>query len=154
MTKYEYTHPSWPEPKRVNDPGKTPVQFGRGWLGLQTDADLQRFGITKTPLSPPPPPPPPPPPSTDPVDYPLTRRQFKAMVYQLDIADKITSAISLISDVEQRAEARAAYEEADLYHRSDPLFASLAPHIWPDMTTGERETLIDDAWMQAKDKPA
>lgn len=84
----------------------------------------------------------PPKPSTSPVDYPLKRWQFKAMVEILGVSQAIEDAISAIPEPMARAVAMARYRESDVYRRNDPLFDQLAPAVG---LTGEQ---IDAAWMQ------
>jgi len=80
--------------------------------------------------------------SSDPLDYPLKRWQFKAMVNVLGVGQAIEDAIATMPDPLARAVALARYRESDVYRRDDPLFDTLAPLVG---LTGEQ---IDAAWMQ------
>lgn len=77
-----------------------------------------------------------------PIDYPLKRWQFQAMVEFLGKGAAIETAINAIPDAMQRAIAMARYKDSDIYERSDPLFAQLAPVV------GLTDAEIDAAWMQ------
>ena len=85
--------------------------------------------------------PPEPEPSTNPVDYPLKRWEFRAMVSFLDVGASIEAAIQSIPDPLQRAVALARYKDSDVYVRDDPLFETLAPAV------GLTPQQVDEAWM-------
>lgn len=90
-------------------------------------------------------------PSTDPSDYPLNKVQFHAMVGILGVKAVIEAAIAAIPDAPQKAVAEAKYQHSDRFDRDDPLFAALAPAVWPDETEAKRAAIIDTAWLQAKE---
>lgn len=75
--------------------------------------------------------------------HPLLPEQFWGMVYAAGIKSAIDGAIDAIPDAMQRGVVRARFERAKDYHRSDPLFAAMAP------TVGLTEAQIDALWMQA-----
>lgn len=81
-------------------------------------------------------------PSDDPVDNPLKRWQFQAMVDYLGVGDEIEAAINAMTDPMQKAVAMARYKDSDIYRRDDPLIGQLAPVV------GLTDQQIDDAWMQ------
>lgn len=81
-------------------------------------------------------------PPKGPLDYPLKRWQFRAMVDYLGKGPAIEAAISAITDPMTKAVALARYKDSDLYERADPLFDQLAPIV------GLTDAEIDAAWMQ------
>lgn len=81
-------------------------------------------------------------PPKGPIDYPLKRWQFRAMVDYLDKGTEIEAAINLMPDDLERAVAMARYKDSDIYERDDPLFDQLAPVV------GLTDAEIDAAWMQ------
>lgn len=81
-------------------------------------------------------------PPKGPIDYPLKRWQFRAMVAYLDKGTEIEASINLLPDAMERAVAMARYKDSDVYERDDPLFDQLAPVV------GLTDAEIDAAWMQ------
>lgn len=93
----------------------------------------------------------PPTPSTDPVDYPLNRMRFKAVLRSLERTHGITIAAIeaamdiVITDPEQNDIAKSKLHDSDRYHRDNPLFDLLKGAV------GLTDADIDTAWMRAKD---
>lgn len=81
-------------------------------------------------------------PEPTPVDLPLERWQFKAMVDYLGVGPAIDAAINGIEDPLERAIVLNRYRDSDIYRREDPLFDQIAPLV------GLTPEQIDDAWMQ------
>lgn len=89
-------------------------------------------------------PPPVEPVPVDPLTIPLTRVQFKAMLRIAGKYDAVLAAIDAIPDPMSKAVALTRFEETDVYHRSNPLFAMLAPAI------GMSDEQINALWVQAQ----
>lgn len=81
----------------------------------------------------------------DPLDYPLLRWQFQAMIDILGKRTAIEQAISALPSETDKAVARAKLNHTDVFQRTDPLVVSLSALV--GMSSDE----LDSAWLQAKD---
>ena len=89
----------------------------------------------------------PPPVQADPLAEPLEPWRFHAMIEVIEGRGKplqIMEAIDAIPSLPARAAARARYQRAEYYVRTDPLMGALAQAA--DMTEAE----LDAAWLEAQ----
>lgn len=88
-----------------------------------------------------------PPKSENPIDYPLTRVQFIAMLKIIGKEDAVRDAINSIPDKTQKALAESRFENEVRFDRDDALLNSLAGHPLVNITQED----LDTHWMIAKD---
>ena len=81
----------------------------------------------------------------DPLDYPLLRWQFQAMIDLLGKRTAIEQAIAALPTVAEQAVATAKLTHSSRFRRDDPLVSGLSAAV--GMTPAE----LDAAWLQAKD---
>lgn len=74
---------------------------------------------------------------------PLTRRQFKLVLLENDLLEKVESAIESIEDAQTRMRIQIEYEESATFERTSPAITYMIENLW--MTT-ER---VDELWQQA-----
>lgn len=84
-------------------------------------------------------------PSTDPNDYPLLPRQFRAIINIAGLQAKALAAIASIPDNRQQAIAASFFEYSLSFERSHPLIIQLST------AAGVTSDQLDALWMQAKD---
>ncbi|MCR9239676.1 MAG: hypothetical protein NXI17_23645 [Alphaproteobacteria bacterium] len=121
------------------------LSFARGALALLTPQQLADLSIEAYEYTAPEPPEPPEP-STDPKDWPLTRRQLRLGLLGLGITDtSVLAAINAIVDTTQRAAALIEWEDAEEYNYEHPLVASLMTSVGLNADTAA------PAWLAAKD---
>ncbi len=74
---------------------------------------------------------------------PLTRRQFKLVLLEHDLLDKVEEAIRLIPDTKLRTKALIEWEDATSFERSNETLNSLYPLM------GLKESQVDQMWEAA-----
>ncbi len=107
----------------------------------QMIAEWEALGNTIAPYAPPVP-------STNPVDYPLTPAQFRAMVDISGYGPDIEVALEAIEDPINKAVARAKYLYSTSYRRDSAILLMLQPAV------GISDAELDALWMIAKDLAA
>jgi hypothetical protein len=123
-----------------SDPGE--LKFARGALALLTPQQLADLKIEPYEYTPPEPPAP----STDPKDWPLTRRQLRLGLLGLGLTETaVLAAINETEDAAARAVALIEWQDADDYNFDHPLVQQLIARVGLPLET------VKTAWLAAKD---
>lgn len=118
------------------------LKFARGALTLLTPQQLIDLAIEPYEYTQPDPVV-----STDPADYPLTRRQLRLGLLEIGLAETaVLEAINEIEDATERAVALIDWQDADNYNFDHPLVKKLISKV------GIPQQTVIQAWLAAKDR--